>query len=115
MATATAEHPPEAPGQTPAATPRLAHMLPIALLGFAVRALVIWRYPAVFGGDPVLRMANPEYVFLSHQLPLPQFLVHLAHPLAPRGGPTLVRMIFAAVGALAGISFYLFATTAVAA
>ena len=93
--------------------PSAVHVIVIGVIGYLVRAWLIWRHPVVFGGDTVLRLANPEHVLLSYQLPLPQALVHVLHPFVP--GPVLIRHAMAAVGALAGITFYLFATTLVAA
>jgi hypothetical protein len=85
-------------------TPTLVHAIALVVAGFAWRALLLWRFPAVFGGDSILRMANPEHVLLSYQLPLPQVIVHVLHPVAP--GPLLTRLAMSLVGAVAALAVY---------
>ena len=57
----------------------------LILFGFsvAVGLLVLWRYPVIYGGDPIIRLTNWEHLRLAYQLPLFQVVVHLATRITP--------------------------------
>jgi hypothetical protein len=77
----------------------------IAALGLAVRVSLIAAFPAIHGGDSVVRLAHSDALILAHQLPLPQLLVVVARWLDP--DPFGTRLLFAAVGALVPVALAL--------
>ncbi len=74
--------------------------LVVASVAFALRAYLIFAYPAIFGGDSVMRLANADRVLLAYQLPLLQGAVHLLQDV------TAVRWFMAVVGVVASAGFY---------
>jgi hypothetical protein len=50
----------------------------IVLLILGLHALMMWRYPIIYGGDTVLRLVNFPKIHLGYQLPLLQILIHYA-------------------------------------
>ena len=72
----------------------------LILFGFsaAVGLLVLWRYPVIYGGDPIIRLTNWEHLRLAYQLPLFQVLVHLATRITP--DPFFLRLVLVLVSAL---------------
>ena len=81
------------------------HMAVVLAAGLLVRLYLIHRYPVVFGGDTILRLANPGHIVLSYQLPLLQAAIHYLSAIST--DPLLVRYLMAVVGAAAGAGFYL--------
>jgi len=71
----------------------------VLLLGLVVRVPLILAWPAVFGGDSVVRLARSNELFLGYWLPLPQALVMLCRGLHP--DPLWTRLAFALIGSLA--------------
>ena len=76
--------------------------------GIAARAWLIARYPIVFGGDSVARLAEADRVLIGHWLPLLQVAIHVLSLVSPSA--LLVQSFMAVVGALAGVGFYLLAS-----
>jgi hypothetical protein len=74
------------------------------VVGVAVRLVLIWVYPVVYGGDSVMRMMNADRVLIAYQLPLLQVLIFGANVLSQ--DPVTLRYLMAAVGGLAGVAFY---------
>ncbi len=79
----------------------------LLLVGLVLHAWLIVCRPIIFGGDTILRMANREHILLSYQLPGLQAALHYLAKISP--GVALARSFTAAVGALAGVGFYLLA------
>jgi hypothetical protein len=71
-------------------------------LGLAVRVPLVLGYPAIHGGDSVVRLARSDTLFIGHWLPLPQLLVVLIRAVAP--DPAWTRLAFALVGSAAGMA-----------
>jgi len=83
----------------------------LIVLGLLARLPLLLEYPAVHGGDPVLRLARSEELLIAYWLPLPQLVVYLTRALAP--DPCWTRTVFALVGALAAPALaWVVATTA---
>ena len=72
------------------------------LVALIPRALLIWRLPTVYSYDAFTRYWNPSDLVVRHWLPLPQLPIFLAF----HGGGSVAasRMIYAVVGALAGVA-----------
>src|SRR4051794_12316127 len=77
----------------------------IFVLGVLIRAALIVAYPALYGGDTVLRLVNHHRILMSHQLPLLQVLIYAGY--AIKDDPSTSRWIMSLVGAGAGGGFYL--------
>src|SRR5262245_22158386 len=75
-----------------------------AVLALAVRFWLIARYPVIFGGDSMLRLLHRDRILVSHQLPLLQLLIWAVSRFTAGNVP--VRLMMAAIGALAAVSFY---------
>lgn len=54
----------------------------IVAAGLVVRAYLIHRYPPVYGGDTILRLANAEHIVPSYQLRLLQAAIHYLRALS---------------------------------
>jgi hypothetical protein len=67
------------------------------VLGLAPRLILLWVWPAVHGGDSVVRLARADTLVLAYQLPLPQALVMAARALDP--DPRWARLVFCVAGA----------------
>lgn len=59
-------------------------------------------FPAIFGGDTILRLANHEHILLSYQLPLLQSVVWGVSRVTT--DPFLVRVVLSVIGAGAGVA-----------
>jgi hypothetical protein len=81
--------------------------------GIAARAWLIARYPIIYGGDSVARLAQADRVMLGHWLPLLQVAIHALSLVSPSA--LLVQSFMAVVGAVAGDGFYLLARDLVSA
>lgn len=77
----------------------------VLLFGFGVRAWLIERYPAIFGGDTIVRLVNRDHILLAYQLPLLQAALHALSRISDDA--MLARYLMAAIGGLAGAGFYL--------
>ncbi len=75
--------------------------------GLALRLALIWRFPLIFGGDPMIRMLHRDRILASHQLPLLQII--LAAISRVTMSYVAVMCIMAAIGAGVGVAFYLLA------
>src|SRR5437763_5614279 len=80
----------------------------VLLLGMIIRVCLILRWPIIFGGDTILRMANRDHVLLSYQLPALQACLYLLARI--NESPLLARYFMVFIGAMAGLGFYLLAT-----
>jgi len=80
----------------------------VLLLGMIIRVCLILRWPIIFGGDTILRMANRDHVLLSYQLPALQASLYLLARI--NESLVLARYFMALIGAIAGSGFYLLAT-----
>jgi hypothetical protein len=80
-----------------------------ALAALALRLALMAGYPALFGGDSVVRLANADKVFLSYQLPALQAVIHMLWVIAPGQWPP--RLFVALMGAVAVAGFFGFART----
>lgn len=74
------------------------YLLP-AIAAVASGALVLWKYPAIYGGDPIVRITNWERLQLAYQLPMIQVIVHLATRVT--SDPIFLRVVLIAVAAAA--------------
>ena len=72
------------------------------------RLWLIHAYPAIFGGDPVLRLANSDRILLAYQLPLLQAGIYGTSQLFEGALP--VRYLMAVIGAVASVACYALAT-----
>jgi len=109
----------QVPGASHGAPPRVAessvgdaehwgagqHLAVVLAAGLLVRLYLIHRYPIVYGGDAIFRLANTEHIVLLHQLPLLQGAIHYLSAIS--ADPLLIRYFMAAAGAAAGAGFYL--------
>jgi hypothetical protein len=82
-------------------------VLALLLIGLVLRAWLILRWPIIFGGDTILRMANRDHILLSYQLPALQACLH--YLAAVSADPLVARWFMALIGALAGVGFFLLA------
>jgi hypothetical protein len=82
--------------------------LAIFVSGLVIRLWLIAAYPALYGGDTVLHLRNHDRLLLSYQLPGLQLLLYLTY--AVTTAPIGPRLLMAALGALAGVGFYLLLT-----
>jgi hypothetical protein len=73
----------------------------IALLTLGLHALLMQRYPIIYGGDPVARLVNFPRILVGHQLPLLQILIHyvMVWFYGPAGIFWLMALISAAAAA----------------
>lgn len=79
-----------------------------ALAAIGLRAALIAAYPALFGGDSVVRLANADRVLLSYQLPALQAAIHVLWGLWPsQWGP---RALLVVVSGVAAAGFFRFAS-----
>jgi hypothetical protein len=69
-----------------------------------LRLWLIFRFSIVFGGDSMLRLVHRDEVLLSYQLPLLQCFIWLVSRFAT--GVLPVRLMMAAIAALAAAAFY---------
>ncbi len=79
--------------------------LAVFLLGFALRAVMILSHPVIFGGDTLIHLVNRRSLFLGYQMPGLQMLIAAVSEIST--DPALVRYMMAAIGATAGLGFYL--------
>lgn len=79
----------------------------VAAAAIAIRVFLIFQYPIVFGGDSLLRLVNRDRILISYQLPLLQSLIWTVSRFFT--GTLAVRLLMAAIGALAAVAFYRFA------
>jgi hypothetical protein len=80
----------------------------VALSALVLRLWLIFQFPIVFGGDSMLRLVHRNEVLLSYQLPLLQCLIWLLSRFTSGNLP--IRLMMAAVGALAAVAFYYLAS-----
>jgi len=95
--------------RTPHSLPSWLELLAIFLLGLLVRIAFIHLHPAIYGGDTLVRIMNPDRVFLAYQLPLLQLLIYLINRVS--SDPLLIRYLMSLIGALTGVAFYLLSAT----
>ncbi len=95
----------------PYSLPFWLELLAIFLLGLLVRIAFIHLHPAIYGGDTLVRIMNPDRVLLAYQLPLLQLLIYLINRVS--SDPLLIRYLMSLIGALAGVAFYLLSATLV--
>ena len=91
--------------------PSWLELLAIFLLGLLIRIAFIHLHPAIYGGDTLVRIMNPDRVLLAYQLPLLQLLIYLTNRVS--SDPLLIRYLMSLIGALAGVAFYLLSATLV--
>ena len=73
--------------------------------GLLLRLWLIWLSPAIYGGDTILRLVYHDRILLAYQLPLFQAFIFAVAWISP--DPLWVRVMVSAMGALAGVFFYL--------
>jgi hypothetical protein len=93
---------------TPAAGPAALQAAILFALGLGLRAWLIARYPPIFGGDAVTRLASRDHILLLHQLPALQASIHYLSRISTDAA--LFRGWMALLGAVAGVAFYYLAT-----
>ena len=76
----------------------------IFLLGLALRVVLIVASPAIWAGDPIIRLYDRFDLAKAHQLPALQILIAGVSLLSM--DPILVRYLMALIGAAAGVGFY---------
>jgi|GEM_PF-3594265 len=83
--------------------PKVPVWLLVSATALALRLWLIVRYPALFGGDSVVRLANVDRIYLSYQLPALQSLLWGVGQMTT----TVVwfRLLMAAVAAVASVGF----------
>jgi type IV secretory pathway TrbD component len=86
---------------------RAAHITLAIAFAFLVRLWLILTFPIVFGGDSMMRLANRNHILLSYQLPMLQLGIYLVSQLS--ANIIWIRLLMAALGALATLGFYLLA------
>ena len=86
-------------------------LLAIFVVGLLVRVAFIHLHPAIYGGDTLVRIMNPDRVLLAYQLPLLQLLIYLINQVS--SDPLLIRYLMSLIGALAGVAFFLLSATLV--
>jgi hypothetical protein len=79
----------------------------VFLLGFLLRAAIILTNPIVWGGDTIIRLFDRHTLLKSYQLPLLQVLISGVSSISMN--PIVVQFLMAAIGAVAGVGFYLLA------
>jgi hypothetical protein len=77
----------------------------IFALGFLIRVALIAAYPALYGGDTVLRLVNHHRILMSHQMLLLQMLIYAGYVV--KDDPYTSRLLVSLIGAGAGVGFYL--------
>ncbi len=82
--------------------------LSVFTFALTVRLWLIHAYPAIFGGDTVLRLANSDRILLAYQLPLLQAGIYGISQLFEGALP--VRYLMAVIGAVASVACYALAT-----
>jgi hypothetical protein len=80
--------------------------------GLVLRFGLIAKFPVIFGGDPMVRLLHRDKVFISHQLPLLQAIVHAISLVTH--DYVMVQIAMAVIGAMAGVAFYWLARDLVA-
>src|SRR5688572_30523236 len=80
-------------------------LLSIFGAGLLLRLWLIWLSPAIYGGDPILRLVYHDRILLAYQLPLFQALIYAVTWISR--DPFWVRLIVSVMGAVAGVFFYL--------
>ena len=85
----------------------LPYALAVLLAGIILRAWLIVRWPIIFGGDTILRMANRDHILLSYQLPALQASLHYLAAISDSAA--MARYFMGLIGAAAGVGFYLLA------
>ena len=95
----------------PYSLPFWLELLAIFLVGLLVRIAFIHLHPAIYGGDTLVRIMNPDRVLLAYQLPLLQLLIYLINQVS--SDPLLIRYLMSLIGALAGVAFFLLSATLV--
>ena len=75
--------------------------------GLALRLALIFRFPLIFGGDPMRRMLHRDQFLVSHELPLLQIVVAAVSEVTHNY--LAVQCAMAAIGAGVGVAFYLLA------
>ncbi len=88
---------------SPLADPGRAAVL-VFVAALSLRLALIFAYPALFGGDSIVRLANADKLFLSYQLPGLQAIVWLCAQLT--WNPLLVRVVMALIAAAAAVGFH---------
>jgi len=76
----------------------------IALAALAFRVVLIFAYPFVYGGDPIIHLIESDRLFISYQLPGLQSIIYLVHVLG--GGVVGSRLAVAALSSLAAAGLY---------
>ncbi|HEY2931596.1 MAG TPA: hypothetical protein VGK99_07595 [Acidobacteriota bacterium] len=83
-------------------------MMPLLAIfgaGLLLRLWLIWLSPAIYGGDPILRLVYHDRLLLAYQLPLFQMLIYAVAWISR--DPFWIRVMVSVIGALAGVFFYL--------
>ena len=96
---------------SPYSLPFWLELLAIFVVGLLVRVALIHLHPAIYGGDTLVRIMNPDRVLLAYQLPLLQVLIYLINQVS--SDPLLIRYLMSLIGALAGVAFFLLSATLV--
>lgn len=86
----------------PAQTLRAPEAVVLFALGLFARLPLVFAYPAVHGGDSVLRLARSDELLIGIWLPLPQLVVYLTRAVAP--DPLWTRLAFSLLGAATPLS-----------
>jgi hypothetical protein len=77
----------------------------ILLIGLSIRIVLLWQFPALYGGDTVLHLRNHDRILLSHQLPLLQVLIFAFFKITT--APIALRLVMVVLGAISAVGFYL--------
>ena len=77
----------------------------ILLTGLFIRAVLLWLFPALYGGDTVLHLRNHDRILISHQMPLLQVLIFVSSKITT--APIVFRLVMVAIGAVSAVGLYL--------
>ncbi|HHT9125780.1 MAG TPA: ArnT family glycosyltransferase [Candidatus Brocadiia bacterium] len=80
----------------------------VFLFGLLVRLWLIISYPAMYGGDPIVRLVHTDKIIIGYNLPLLQFLIFLTSKISSH--PFMLRFLMVLIGSVAGCGLYLLVT-----
>ena len=73
-------------------------------LSFLTKAVLLWLFPALYGGDTVLHLRNHQSIILGHQLPALQLLIYLSYKVA--ANPMAFRYVMIVIASLSATGFF---------
>jgi len=80
------------------------HCLYLFGLGLLYRLVLLWLFPALYGGDSIGRLAYRDSIFFGHWLPFPQTVIVIGYKLTE--SVLAVRIIIITLTCGAALTFY---------